>query len=95
LQNEVSGALPGPVTIDREGSRDEAIGGATAALANDVARLVIAGRVVAYEVLSPDAPGFTELDVALEAFASRVGWENEPDDDGGEAVHAQAEGGEV
>jgi hypothetical protein len=34
LQNEVSGALPGPVTIDREGSRDEATGGATAALAS-------------------------------------------------------------
>ncbi len=43
----------------------------------DVARLVIAARNVAYT--DPDPEALRELDQAAEAFASRVGWDDEPD----------------
>ncbi len=38
--------------------------------------LIIAARVVAYEDQSPEA--LRELDRALEKFADKVKWENEP-----------------
>ncbi len=47
----------------------------TEAVEADVRRLVIAARVVAYEDQSKDA--LRELDLAAEAFASRVPWEND------------------
>lgn len=40
----------------------------------DVARLVIAARIVAFEDQSPSS--LKELDQASEAFASRVPWED-------------------
>lgn len=43
----------------------------------DVVRLVIASRRVAFEDRSPEA--IKELDVASEAFADRVLWEDEPE----------------
>ena len=46
-------------------------------LAQDVIDLVIAARMVAYEDQSPEA--IRALDKAAEAFAERVGWENDPD----------------
>lgn len=48
----------------------------------DVVRLVIAGRDVAYLDIARDDEEramFTELDGALEAFADRVAWEDEPE----------------
>lgn len=49
----------------------------------DVARLVVAGRIVweriAFDAL-PDADETNELDRALEAFSARVPYEDEPDD---------------
>jgi hypothetical protein len=48
-------------------------------LAQDVIDLVIAARMVAYEDQSPEA--IRALDKAVEAFAERVGWENDPDDE--------------
>lgn len=48
-------------------------------LAQDVIDLVIAARMVAYEDQSPEA--IRALDKAAEAFAERVGWENDPDDE--------------
>lgn len=47
-----------------------------AKLPNDVRRLVIAARVVAFEDQGPAA--IKELDAASEAFADRVPWEDEP-----------------
>lgn len=44
---------------------------------DDVARLVVAARIVAHE--SQDADALRELDEASEAFADRVWWEGEPD----------------
>lgn len=41
----------------------------------DVRRLVIAARIVAFEDRGPEA--LHELDLASEAFADRVPWENE------------------
>lgn len=46
-------------------------------LPNDVVRLVIAARVVAYE--NQDADALRELDLAAESFASRVPWDNAPE----------------
>lgn len=46
-------------------------------LRDDVRRLVIAARVVAFEDQGEEA--LRELDQASEAFASRVPWEDEPD----------------
>lgn len=46
------------------------------AVPDDVQRLVDAARVVAFEDQGPDA--LKALDVASEAFADRVPWENEP-----------------
>lgn len=43
----------------------------------DVARLVVAARVVAFEDRGDKA--IKELDAASEAFADRVRWEGEPD----------------
>jgi len=48
-------------------------------LSQDVIDLVIEARVVAYEDQSPEA--IRALDKAVEAFAERVGWENDPDDE--------------
>jgi hypothetical protein len=48
-------------------------------LAQDVIDLVIAARMVVYEDQSPEA--IRALDNAVEAFAERVGWENDPDDE--------------
>lgn len=45
-------------------------------LADDVVRLVIAARIVAFSDQSPEA--IDELDSASEAFAERVPWEDEP-----------------
>lgn len=49
---------------------------APAAVPDDVARLVVAARIVAFEDQSKEA--LRELDVASEAFASRVPWSDEP-----------------
>jgi hypothetical protein len=46
-------------------------------LPEDVVRLVIAARVVAFE--DQGAEALRELDKASEAFAARVPWDNEPD----------------
>jgi hypothetical protein len=54
------------------------------AVPDDVQRLVNAARVVAFEDQGPDA--LKALDVASEAFADRVPWENEP----GEEAPAEA-----
>jgi hypothetical protein len=48
------------------------------ALPQDVIDLVIAARVYAYE--TGDSEAYDAIDKALEAFASRVPWENEPED---------------
>jgi cell division septum initiation protein DivIVA len=53
-------------------------------LAQDVIDLVIAARMVAYEDQSPEA--IRALDKALEAFAERVGWDNDPDDEARSAL---------
>lgn len=53
-------------------------------LAQDVIDLVIAARMVAYEDQSPEA--IRALDKAVEAFAERVGWENDPDDEATSAL---------
>ena len=53
-------------------------------LAQDVIDLVIAARMVAYEDQSPEA--IRSLDKAVEAFAERVGWENDPDDEATSAL---------
>lgn len=45
----------------------------------DVAELVIAARIVAFEDQSPEA--LRALDKASEAFAERVPWENDPDEE--------------
>lgn len=45
----------------------------------DVVRLVIAARIVAFEDQGPEA--IKELDEASEAFADRVGWDDEPMED--------------
>lgn len=44
----------------------------------DVVRLVIAARMVAFDRVS--AATIAELDAASEAFASRVPWDNAPDE---------------
>lgn len=44
-------------------------------LPDDVVRLVIAARVVAFEDITDEA--LSELDKASEAFADRVPWSNE------------------
>ncbi len=56
----------------------------------DVRRLVIAARDVAYE--DPDAEKLRELDNAVEAFAERVRWDNDPAIEamGGSVVDAPA-----
>jgi hypothetical protein len=52
---------------------------ANAQLPQDVVRLIIAARMVAWE--DPDAENLKELQEASEAFASRVPWEDEPEDE--------------
>ena len=47
-------------------------------LSSDVVRLVIAARRVAYEGAAED--DLRALDIAAEAFASRVPWDDEPDE---------------
>jgi len=44
----------------------------------DVARLVVAARRVAFE--NPSQSELRELDIASEAFASRVPWDDAPDE---------------
>lgn len=46
-------------------------------LPDDMVRLIIAARVAAY---GDEADAKTELDKAVEAFADRVPWDDEPDD---------------
>jgi hypothetical protein len=48
-----------------------------ASLPDDMVRLIIAARIVAY---GDEADAKTELDKAVEAFADRVPWDEEPDD---------------
>ena len=57
-------------------------------LPGDVVRLVIAARTFAYSDPFPEDKA--ELDNALEAFANRVGWEDEPDEEA--ALASQADG---
>lgn len=57
-------------------ARDALASSATAEVPDDVSNLVIAARIVAFENQSPEA--LKALDIASEAFASRVPWENEP-----------------
>lgn len=45
---------------------------------SDVAQLVIAARIVAYQEDGADSDDHRMLDKALEAFASRVPWDDEP-----------------
>jgi hypothetical protein len=52
---------------------------ANAQLPQDFVRLIIAARMVAWE--DPDAENLKELQEASEAFASRVPWEDEPEDE--------------
>lgn len=47
-------------------------------LPDDVVRLIIAARVVAFSDQKMEA--MKELDAASEAFADRVPWEDEPSD---------------
>lgn len=47
-------------------------------LPDDVRRLVIAARIVAFE--SQDDEAIKELDAASEAFAARIPWEDEPEE---------------
>ncbi len=49
----------------------------TELLPPDVVRLVIAARIVAFEDQSPEA--LRELDLASEAFAERVPWDDDPE----------------
>lgn len=59
------------------------IGGGTATwtVPEDVVRLVIAARVVAYDSAATiESAAAQELDQALEAFAQLVPWDDEPDD---------------
>lgn len=51
----------------------------TTGLPPDVARLVVAARIVAYSDQSAEA--LQELDKASEAFADRVAWDDEPVDE--------------
>ena len=62
------GSLPAPASPLPEG------GGLPA----DVVRLVVAARMVAFDRVSPAT--IAELDAASEAFASRVPWDNAPDE---------------
>lgn len=48
-------------------------------LPDDVRRLVIAVREVAYTD-TPEPEAMRELDKAVEAFAERVGWDDQPED---------------
>lgn len=51
------------------------------AIPDDVRRLVIAAREVAFDTSGPTTEALKELDAASEAFASRVPWENDPNDE--------------
>lgn len=61
-----------------------------AAVAPDVTRLVVAARAVAYDEIDPET--IRELDQAAEAFASRVPWEDEPNDLETESAYLPAKG---
>lgn len=56
-------------------------------LPQDVIDLIIAARVYAYE--TGDSEAYDALDKALEAFASRVPWENEPEDASASTVRGE------
>lgn len=60
-------ASTSPVAVDGSGG-----------LPQDVVRLIIAARMVAWE--DPDPEYLKELQDASEAFAARVPWEDEPDE---------------
>lgn len=47
----------------------------------DVERLVIAARIVAYGDQPASADEIRALDIAAEAFAGRVDWEDQPSDE--------------
>jgi len=51
------------------------------AIPDDVVRLVIAAREVAFDTSGPTDEAIKELDAASEAFASRVPWENDPNNE--------------
>ena len=57
---------------------EDILRGGTPALAFDVVELVVAARIVAFEDHSPEA--LKQLDKAVEAFGSRVPWDDEPDE---------------
>ncbi len=71
--NEVSAGNVAQPPQEEAGEADDA-----GALPTDVVRLVIAARNVAFEDPTPET--LRELDQASEAFASRVPWEDEPDE---------------
>lgn len=51
-------------------------------LPGDVVRLVLAAREIAFGGYIPsDVPALKELDSASEAFAARVPWPDEPEED--------------
>lgn len=66
---------------------------ARAVLSDDVARLIIAARGVAFGSVADlvhahgdaeDGEAIKELDQASEAFAGRIDWDDQPDDEGNE-----------
>lgn len=54
-------------------------GGKSAQIPDDMRRLIIAARIVAFE--DPDDENLKELGDASEAFADRIPWENDPEDE--------------
>lgn len=50
-------------------------------LTQDMVRLIIAARIVAFEDQGPEA--LKELDEASEAFADQVPWDNQPENNNG------------
>lgn len=87
LARAALGALPAPSsdahTLANGGERidlsNAPVGAMGEVLGADVIRLVIAARLVAWE--DPDADALKELQQASEAFASRVPWDDEPEDE--------------
>jgi hypothetical protein len=68
-----------PVVMTEGGEVQES--GCMSELAGDVVRLVLAARLVVYGGQATNPSAIKELDTACEAFASRVSWDDEPDDD--------------
>lgn len=59
---------------------DKGVQGDQEALPQNVIDLVIAAREYIYTSHQPDDEGYKAVDAALEAFASRVPWDDEPED---------------